>query len=311
MTTPTFTTRPAPSATDNVIAVTELRAGGLSDTTIRARCRPGGPWRRLLPGVVLLSPGEPTRQQLLRAATAYLGKGGIITGADALAAHGLELPLPSHVHVLVPSYRRMLSPEHLLVERTARLPDAVVAHRLPFAPPERAALDTARRESDPERLRDLLSLPIYYGLCTAEQLRTELDAGSQRGSSAVRAELRRIERTRDTYVHGLARQLIRRAPLPPPRWDVVVCDARGRPIGAVDAWWDEVGMGWRFSASGADEGQLNHLSLIAAGVVLVRTATEHLRTEDELVIKELAGAFRTAATRRRPPVQCELTRTAA
>jgi hypothetical protein len=38
-------------------------------------------------------------------------------------------------------------------------------------------------------------------------------------------------------------------PPPPPVWNVRVCDRRGRPIGMVNAWWDEVALGWRFGAN--------------------------------------------------------------
>ncbi|PXY32555.1 hypothetical protein [Prauserella muralis] len=293
-----------PDAPDNIISVAELRDSGLSTRVIAMRCRPDGPWRKLMRGVIQLAPGEPTRRQLLRAAAVYLGGDGVLSGIDALIAHGLELPVPRVIHLLVPAHRRVLPPDFLHLERTMRPPDPVLIGGLPFAPAARAALDAARREHDPDTLRDLLALPVYYGLCTFDDLQQELDEGSQRGSAAVRAELRRLRRMRDTYVHGVARQLIRRAPLPPPRWHVTVSDLRGRPIGTVDAWWEDVGLGWRFSSTAAEDpgGQLAHLSLTAAGVVLVRTPPDRLRDDPDLVLRELASAFRKAATRSRPLV---------
>ncbi|MCR3719660.1 MULTISPECIES: hypothetical protein [Prauserella salsuginis group] len=291
-----------PAAHDNVLTTAELRAHGMSEGTIARRCRPGGPWRRLLPGIVLLGAGEPTRRQLVRALARYVGGECMVTGGDALDAHGVALPRSPAVHILVPKGRRMLSPTFAMVERTARPPEPVVVDGIPFAPAARAALDAARREPDPGRLRDLLSLPIYYGLTTAAELRAELDAGSQRGSAAVRSELRAIDRDRDTYVHGWARAVLRDGPLPPPRWDVTVYDRRGRYIGTVDAWWDEVGMGWQFHPPGKPH--LGHLALAAAGVTVVRTDPERLTTDRRGVLTELAKAFRTAADRRRPSVQC-------
>lgn len=295
----------ATDTTDNIVAVSALRARGLAEATIAKRCRPGGPWRRLAPGVVMLSPGEPTRRQLLRATASYLGKECVLTGHDALCAHGLELARPRTVHALVPIRRRLLPPEFVLLERTTRRPDPVVVHGLPFAPPERAALDAARRQSEPERLRELLTLPVYYGMCTLEQLRAELDAGNQRGTAAIRSQLRVVAQERDTYVHGLARQLVNRSPLPPPRWETTVSDRTGRPIGTVDAWWDEIAMGWQFRkpSTRTDRARLSQLSLAAAGVVVVRTSPESLRTDRETVTRELVSAFRTAATRVRPAVR--------
>ncbi|EHR49355.1 hypothetical protein SacmaDRAFT_1066 [Saccharomonospora marina XMU15] len=305
----TFTIDAAKAAqhpVNNIVSVSTLRARGVLDQTIARRCRPGGPWRRLAPGVVMLASGEPTRTQLLHAAATYLGKECVLTGHDALCAQGLDLPKPRTVHALVPNWRRLSPPEFLLLERTARRPDPVFVHGLPFAPPERAALDAARRQHEPERLRELLTLPIYYGMCTPEQLRAELDAGNQRGTAAVRQQLRFIAQTRDNYVHGLARQLLNRSPLPPPRWEATVYDRAGRSIGAVDAWWDEIGMGWQFRkpTDGSEREQAGRLSLTAAGVVVVRSSPESLRTNGNAVLRELVSAFRAAATRVRPAVRC-------
>lgn len=150
---------------------------------------------------------------------------------------------------------------------------------------------------------------MYYGLCTLDQLGDELDAGNQRGSSAVRAELRNIGEQADTGVHGMARQTLTEAPLPPPRWNITVCDRLGKPIGQVDAWWDEVGMGWQLSP--ADEKPDTRLALTAAGVIVVRTSAHRLRTERRTVILELTSAFSRATIRPRPHVRCEIAETAA
>lgn len=306
MTTTIRAAHAAPYPADNVAAVSELRAWGLPKTTIAKRCRPGGPWRRLAPGVVLLHDGEPTRRQLLRGAVTYLRPDGVVTGVDALNAYGLELISPRRVHVLVPTHRRVQPPPFVLLERTSRPPDPVFVGGVPLAPPTRATLDAARRQHHPDVLRALLTLSIYHGLCTLDQLRAELDAGNQRGSAPVRKQLELLNRTRDTYMHGVARQLLTRSPLPPPRWNTTICDLRGRPLGTVDAWWDEIAMGWQFSSPlDADGTHLAHLSLVAAGVVLVRSSPEAVRADGDAVLRELARAFRTAACRTRPRVRCE------
>ncbi|GAB3474463.1 hypothetical protein [Amycolatopsis cihanbeyliensis] len=296
-------TAPRIGATDGVATKAQLHAAGVSDRVIANRCRPGGPWRRLTSSVVLLGTGSPTRMQLLRAAVGQFGRDAVLTGFDALDAHGVELPPPRPVHVLVPGYRRMLPPEWFLLERTARPPDPVWIGGLPFAPPERAALDAARRESDPEKLRKLLALPVHQGLCTAEHLHAELDRGNQRGSAAVRLALRELGPMRDVFLYGPARRLVAALPMPAPSWDVTICDLRGTPIGAVDAWWDEAGMGWQFGSPRDGTGRLHHLALTAAGVVLVRSTTDQLRTDPDGVRKQLARAFRTAARRPRPAVE--------
>jgi hypothetical protein len=291
-------------AADGVITTARLRAAGMSPDRIAARCRPGGPWRRLLPGVIMLGAGAPTRRQRLHATMGRLGPEAVISGVDALLAHGAVLPVPRSVHVLVKAQRRVLPDELMIMEWTTRLPDPVPRDGIPFAPPARATLDVARRETDPDRLRRLLELPLYWGLCTVAQLRAELDAGNQRGSSAVRDVLRHLDAGTETYAHAVARSLLRQTPLPPPSWHVTVCDVRGRPIGVADAWWDEVGVAWQFGAttSGQSKRHLHHLALTAAGVAVVRCTVTQLKEEPTLVRRELVGAFTGAARRARPKV---------
>lgn len=299
-------------ARHGVITTARLRANGLAASTIAHRCRPGGPWRRLFPGVVLLAPGEPTRRQLVQAAVEHAGPGAVLTGTDALRAHGLDVPTSRSVHVLIPAERRPLPPESVVLERTSRPPAAVPRDGLPCAPPVRAVLDAARRENDPEALRHLLGLNVYYGMSTVQQLREELAAGSQRGTAAVRTALRRLTHRQETFVHGIARRVIMRAPLPPPRWNVTVCTQRGAPIGSVDAWWDDIGFGWQFDVCRQHDPQARtgRLALTAAGVTVLHTPLERLRSDCAAVVRELAGAFR-SASRRRPPRVYAMTELAA
>ena len=172
-----------------VIRTAELLAAGVTRHAVSLRCRPSGPWQRMLPGVVLMSAGPPSRAQLLRAAVAYAGPYGVITGADALRAQGILVPYPDEVLLLVPATRRLAGRSYLTVERTTRPPDPVWRVGLPVAPVVRAAVDAARHERDPVRLRTLLLAPVTAGACTIAQLRAELAAGNQRGSAAPRAAL--------------------------------------------------------------------------------------------------------------------------
>ena len=79
-------------------------------------------WQRLLPGVVMFSRQLPTRRQRLRAALAWAGPEAVITGVDALRAHGIPLHLPPEVRLLVPVNHRLSVKDFIVVERTTRLP---------------------------------------------------------------------------------------------------------------------------------------------------------------------------------------------
>jgi hypothetical protein len=287
-----------------VITSKQLRLAGVSARRTTTLCRPGGPWRQLMPGVILLHDTAPTRVQLLHAAIAKFGPEAVITGTDALRAAGVDCHTSRTVEVLVPPDRRLTMDPGVLARRTSRLQVGKVEDGIPYAPPARAALDLARHELDPDQVELLLSLPLYWGVCTAAELRAELDAGNQRGSAAVRAALSRLK-TGDTYAQGLARKVLQLAPFPPPSWDVSICDRRGKQLGIADAWWDEIGLAWQFRAPGANGGQpgFSHLSLLATGIVLVRCTATQLRNSPLEISRELAAAFSDAARRPRPKVR--------
>ncbi|HET9138020.1 hypothetical protein [Actinophytocola sp.] len=174
---------------DGVIRGAELRAAGVSSYAVSMRCRPSGPWRRLLPGVVLMGTGPPNPRQRLRAAVAYAGPGAVLSGAEALRCHGIEVPAGGDLLILLPARRRTASRDYLTVERTTRPPEPVWCDALPLAPVARAAVDAARRERDRGRLHALLSAPLRAGVCTVAELHAELAAGSRWGSAAPRAVL--------------------------------------------------------------------------------------------------------------------------
>lgn len=301
-------TVPRTAAPDGIATVSDLLDVGVTAGMIARRCRPGGPWRRLQPGVVMLGTGPPSRQQVRRAAVALAGEEAVITGVDALAVRGVELPHPSWVRLLVPVGHRPTSREFVMIERTTRLPEPLVRDGLRFAPAARAAIDAARNTDDPVALRKVLALAVHHGLCSPDELRSELDQGNQRGSSSVRAALRQFGSAMATLSHAHAQRVLERTPLPPPRWNVTLHDRRGRPLGYADAWWDDAGVAWQIM-SGHDQRTNGHLALTAAGVTVVRTGAEVLHGPASTewgrreVIKQLCSAYLAASRRRRPPLE--------
>lgn len=288
---------------DGVIRRSELITAGVSNYTLATRCRPGGPWQILLPGVLLLAKSPPTRWQLLRAAVLYAGEGAIITGTEALHEYGLSPGDASEVHVLVGASRRVSSRDYVRVERTKRPPSPMLSHGLQFAPPGRAAADAARHSRDPTHQRELLFAPIHAGLCTLEQIRTELDAGAQRGTAALRALLgaQTSAPITTTVHHGWAKRVVKQAPLPAPTWDVPIYHGR-ELIGVADAWWDEVGLAWDFDNQRDNLGHSRRDAFRHAGLITVQTSVAELRGNPEAVATELTSAFARAARRPRPPV---------
>lgn len=285
-----------------IITSRELREAGVTARRADKLCGPGGPWRRLLPGVILLHDTAPTRLQLLQAAAARFGPQLAVTGADALRAHGVDCAVTKEIHLLVPEYKRAPAEPGMLPRRTSRMPTPTWIDGVPYAPPARAALDLARTQLDPARIDELISLPLYWGLCTVDELRDELEAGNQRGSAAVRAVLRKVN-PEETYAHGLAKKVLECCALPQPAWNVTICDRRGRPIGAADAWWDEVGLAWQFRTPKQEAAKFHRLALTATGTVLVRCTIDQLRNMPLEVSSELVRAFTEATRTPRPKVR--------
>ncbi|KAA2262860.1 hypothetical protein F0L68_11325 [Solihabitans fulvus] len=287
-----------------MVRTAQLRAAGVSSSAIEVRCRPGGPWQRLLPGVLLLGNGTPTRRQQVQAALAYAGRGAVVTGVDSLREQGLtHLPLPDQVHVLLPATRKVTGREFVHIERTTRLPPPVYRCGLPLAPPARATLDAARRQPDPVLLHSLLGEVVRHGACTVADLTAELDAGSRRGTAAARNALHWLTDRARAITDAWARAVVNACPLPKPRWHVPVNDPAGTPLGTADAWWGEVALAWQIgsrSQLAIDRRRADRTdrALAAAGVTVLRTPVSRLHADPGGVRRELTRSFHQAATRR-------------
>jgi len=282
---------------DKVITIAELRALGMNSHAIAARCKPSGPWQRILRGVVLMTANRPTRRQRLRAAVTYGGDGAVVSGVDAMRAHGVDVPLSPDVLVLVPARRRLAGISYLTVERTTRPPKPVLMADLPYAPLARATLDAARRAANHEQLQALVSAAASR--CTVAALRSELNAGSQRGSAAVREllsdDLANAQQVVPVEV-ALAKRVLRAAGLPPPHWHEPIYDDTGLLLGVPDMWWPDVSLAWDVSP------QTRHHDprvWAAAGVTLVRTPLDRLHADLPTVVDELHLAFTTSAESQR------------
>jgi hypothetical protein len=291
-------TDPYRTALDGVVRVADLRAAGMSNHALAARCRPSGPWQRVLPGVVLLSHAPPTRRQRIRAALLYTGQDAILTGTDAVRAHGLAPPDREEVLVLIPSARRQTSRAYLTVERTTRLPPPIRRAGLPVAPLPRAIVDAARHERDRDRLATLVLAPVEAGACTIAELRVELNKGNQRGTAAVRSLLAGREHEVVPVTQGLARRVLRQAPLPPPSWQVELHARDGTLLGVADAWWPEAGLAWSLGTQqhALPQDDRTTAALAELGITVLHTDPADLRTSADTVIANLAAAFTYATT---------------
>lgn len=292
-----------------VLTPGELHELGVNQRMIWARARHGGPWRKLLPGVIMLRNGTPEPRQLLDSALRY-APGAAITGLWAADLHGLRRkPRPQQVHLLLPHDHKRTSHGHVLVERTTRMPAVVRRDDLPIAEPTRAVLDACRRMSRRDLVEELIAEAVQRGMTTPQRLWAELEAGSCRGSALPRQALCVIEQGARSTAEADAVRLSRRAGLPRPRWNPRLRTGCGVRLPTPDGWWDDVALAWEIdsleyhlSPQDYDRTLRRHAELVGAGITVLHTLPSRLRTEPAAVIAELRKAHHHASRRPRPDV---------
>ncbi len=295
----------------NVATAAELIALGLSGSTIEERCRDGGPWRRLQPGIVLLGNAPPSRAQRIQAALTVGGPEAVLTGVDALALHGLSAAhLDGPVHVLVPPRRPSRLVDGVFFDRTTVLPVPQLRARFPVAPLPRATIDTCRRAASAEHVRALLTSVVREARVSPAVLREELSAATSRGTALPRRILAEMDDGVRSLARGWARRLVLRAGLPAPNWRVPITGPTGAHLATPDAWWDDVGLAWEVESFGFDLSAADYADavrraahLTAAGIVVLHTPPRQLRDEPAVVADLLKGAYAQAAARPRPSVE--------
>jgi hypothetical protein len=295
------------------IKVGVLEELGMPRPTVYRRCAEGGPWQKLLPGVVLLCGTPPTRRQLVEAALLYAGPDAVVTGAEACHRFSLRAaPKDEHVHLLVPHDRKVHSSDYVIIERTRRLPEPVVRDGVPLAPMARAVLDACRRLRSHEPVSALLTEAVQRGRLQPAHALSELEHGSPRGTAVPRAVLRDVLAGARSVAEIDAIRVWKRTDLPEPQRNVRLYGRRGEYVATPDGWFDDVGLAWEidsfafhFSRDDYAKTLARNSRYAAAGIPVVQTLPTKLRDEPEAVAAELTAAYQAAASRPRPPVRTE------
>ncbi len=295
---------------DGVVLQRELLELGMSTSTIAHRARPEGPWQRLLPGVLLVYSGTPSRMQRMRAGIAYAGANAMLTGASALRSYGASKLPPEHaLHVLVPHSRQRSSRGFVIIERTRRMPDPHMVAGLPCAPVARATIDAARRITDLGQVRAMLAEIVQRGMCAAATLGEELRDAQIRGTALPRRVLHEVSDGIRSAAEAEARQLISSMRIAEPLWNQDIFDADGRWIARPDAVW--IGLGvvleidsleWHLSPADYQRTQARHRRMTAAGLLVVHVAPSTVRRDPVAFIADLRATLEAAALRPAPAV---------
>ncbi|MEU1788334.1 hypothetical protein ABZ553_21170 [Streptomyces sparsogenes] len=249
----------------SVLTSHQLREHGVTAAEAAERCRPGGPWQRILPGVHLLHPGPATGEERLRAALLYAagrGRAGATDGADAaggapgagepygeamitglaaLALHRFSaapsLRSLDHVDVLVPRSRRLRSTGYVRFVRAAALPCPRRITGLPTAPAARALADAVGRLPDPSAVRRLLVEAVRHGHCEASAVVRELSRARLLSRPHVVDAVDALLAEGRALAEGLLYEMVRGHALPEPLWNVELRLPGGSLLAGVDAYW--------------------------------------------------------------------------
>ncbi|UNO41991.1 hypothetical protein [Streptomyces sp. MST-110588] len=255
-----------------VLTAGQMREHGVSAADLAERCRPGGPWQQILPGVHLLHPGPPTGEERLHAVLLYAagrpapsvpavpavapapavpaapGPGGVpgpeeavITGLAALAVHRFATAPPllslDRIDVLVERTRRLRSTGFARVLRVRALPRAQWITGVPVASASRALADAVRQLSDATTVRRLLIEAVRDGHCEATALVRELSDARLLSRPHVVDAVDALLAEGRALAEGRLYALVRDHLLPDPLWNVELRLPGGPRLGGVDAYW--------------------------------------------------------------------------
>lgn len=258
----------------------QLRATGLSPSTAARRCASGGPWQRLLPGVVLIQTGDPDARQRLLGAVLYAvtargagacpveeadagpsagpsvgpgagpdvgpgamsGATAVLTGEAALALYGVRGVATDRAEVLVASRRSLRDTSYVRLRRTTRWPPTLLVNGIPCVRPVRAASDFARHEPSADRVRAVLANTVQKASCHPEDLRAELRASHALRNPALRAVIHELRVGVRSIAEGETRDVLTAARVPPALWNPTLLTASGAFLARPDAYWPHAGV---------------------------------------------------------------------
>ncbi len=298
------------AAVNDVISSSALRNLGVASGTITNRCRDGGTWQRILPGIILLHNGFPSTLQRNTAALLYGGDEAVLSGHASLGVQGYRSSSSmSDVLILLPPHRHRAPTSYVAVERTWRMPEPARRGSLVCAPIGRSVIDAARRTSDEGRCRALLADVVQRGDVSVEELALELAAGSRRSSAVPRRVLAELTNDAHSVAEVHAQKLYARTGLPEMVHNRDVLAASGEFLARPDGWIDDVAMAWEIDSlahhlSPADHEatMLRRARMRRHGIVVVEHLPKVLIANPEVVEADLWANYRLACDRPRPDV---------
>lgn len=301
-------------STNLAIKSSTLRSLGVAPKTLARYCLPGGPWQRILPGIILLHNGIPSGLQRVTAALMYGGPDSVLSGHAALAEHGFRRSASmSDVLLLIPASKHRVPTGFVQVERTWRMPDAsdiVERGSLRYVTSTRAVMDAARRTRRRNDCRALLAEVVQRGDTSVEEMAIELAEGSRRGTALPRSVLGELAAGAHSVEEIHAQRIYRRSGLPAMVHNREIETHKGEFVASPDGWLDDVAMAWEIDSIKHHLALADHEATVlrrarmqAKGIVVVCHLPRTLHHNPDLVVQDLRDNYRLAASRPRPRVR--------
>jgi hypothetical protein len=280
----------------------------MSGSALRQRLRPGGSWRKLLPGVYLAATGTPDMLQQEMAALLYAGRGSLVTGLAALRYHRIGKTSPDLIDVLVPATRQRHDAAFVRLHRTTRLPERICeVGRIRYVPPARAVADTVRKLSSLRDVRAVVADAVQHRACRVQDLAAELAAGPNVGSALFREALADVADGIRSVAEADLKDLLVKAKIPMPLFNPALYDKDGTFIARPDAWWPELGIAIEVDSREWHLSPADHAKTLARGrrmgkhqIVVLRFTPRQIRSEPAAVVRDIREAL--AGARDRPPL---------
>jgi hypothetical protein len=310
----------------------------MTDSALRHRIRPDGPWQVVLPGVYLARTGTMTVRQRDMAAFVYADRGKgralAVSGAAALGYHGIPAGRPGFagrpgwsgtaggaagpgwgepgwqagpVDVLVrPAGLRRDTGFVRLHVTTARLTAVATDGPLRYAPPARAVVDAARQLHDLADIRAVVAACVQRGKAPVWLLAEELARVPVQGSAGFRQVLAEVAEGVRSTTEGELLAWIKRARLPVPLLNPRLYIG-GEFLAMPDAYWPSAGVAaevdsreWHLSPADWEHTMARHTRMSARGIIVLHYPPSRIRKAGREVAAEIRAALASASRRELP-----------
>jgi hypothetical protein len=292
---------------DGLITAAQLAETGVDSSSVGRRVGLAGPWRRVLPGVYLVSGTQLDDRQRITAALLYARAPSVITGLAALDLGGVgsaKAQRGGAVHLLVPDARRRSSRGFVVVERSLHWPTVRRQDGWPVVPPARAAIDACRRIGRRDDVAALLGELVQTGRCTSAELASELAIAQRRGTALARAVLEGLIDGAASAPELRLRESWLASSLPAPLWNPDLFTSSGEFIARPDAYLDQSGVAvevdsraHHFGADQWDRTMRRHARMSAKGIVVLHVTPFRIGEDWGGIERDVRGCIDTQADR--------------